>query len=659
IAADNNTAIDQQANGNLSPISGPTDLAYVIYTSGTTGQPKGVMIKHHSVVNRINWMQSYSPLNESDAVLQKTPYSFDVSVWELLWANWVGARIVIPTPGIHSSPEQLRQVILQEKVTTLHFVPSMLTGFIQSLNSSGYLLPETLTTVFCSGEALPALAVTLFNALNSNNAMLHNLYGPTEAAIDVSFFNCHQCTENIAPPIGRAIDSTRLYVCNADLSLVPTGAPGELYIGGAGLARGYLNRPDLTAERFIDNPFATEADKDKGYTRLYKTGDRVRWLPDGNLEYMGRLDNQVKIRGFRIELGEIENALAALPLVKQAVVIDREHKSERYESLNGNKYLAAYIVANIDEPVASELLHEALSACLPGYMVPSTFTLIDTIPLTINGKLDRRALPEPVLIDVDSYVAPRNEREQRLCAIWAKVLGLEQVGIRDNFFRIGGDSIIAIRVIARAQAADLYFSVQDLFSKRTIAELAPKILTSSSEQQYRPLSLLSSEQIARLSALYSDNIVDAYPASQLQMGMLVEAMRNKGTYHDVFSYQINAGFEQAGFKTLLQQLSLRHDALRTAFVEDEKHGYVALVVADVQAALEVVIEDISLDELVALEHNRPFDITQPGLYRFLVSNITRSAFRLTFSFHHAGLDGWSVASLMSELVYTYTGGGAR
>ncbi|WP_275381987.1 non-ribosomal peptide synthetase [Xenorhabdus bovienii] len=484
IAADDPSVTAGRPMDNPVPVNGATDLAYIIYTSGTTGQPKGVMLTHQSVMNRLCWMQSQYALNAADNVLQKTPYTFDVSVWELLVANWVGARIVIAPPEAHRQPETLHKLMQETGVTVVHFIPSMLSAFCQSLQALRQQLAETIRYVFCSGEALAGSQVRAFKTISPGASALINLYGPTEAAIEVTYFDTvGEFNSNV--PIGRAIDNTRLYVRDSYGNLSPIGAPGELYIGGAGVARGYWNRSALTAEYFVVNPFATAEDQVRGYTRLYKTGDLVRWRPDGNLEYLGRNDFQVKIRGYRIELGEIENALAAHPQVKQAVVIDREHE--------GNKALAAYLIT--EEMLSDELLIGYVSARLPDYMVPSSFTRIESVPLTLNGKLDRRALPAPVWVNRDDYVAPRNALETRLCAVWQDVLGLERVGIEDNFFRIGGNSLMAIKLkaaILRETEIDIPLSI--LFSHKCISLLTEWLETGS--LKYNLLNLLTPESIA-------------------------------------------------------------------------------------------------------------------------------------------------------------------
>ncbi|MDE9511634.1 amino acid adenylation domain-containing protein, partial [Xenorhabdus bovienii] len=484
IAADDPSVTAGRPMDNPVPVNGATDLAYIIYTSGTTGQPKGVMLTHQSVMNRLCWMQSQYALNAADKVLQKTPYTFDVSVWELLAANWVGARIVIAPPEAHRQPETLHKLMQETGVTVVHFIPSMLSAFCQSLQALRQQLAETIRYVFCSGEALAGSQVRAFKTISPGASALINLYGPTEAAIEVTYFDTvGEFNSNV--PIGRAIDNTRLYVREGGGNLSPIGAPGELYIGGAGVARGYWNQPELTAEYFVMNPFATAEDQVRGYTRLYKTGDLVRWRPDGNLEYLGRNDFQVKIRGYRIELGEVESALAAHPQVKQAVVIDREHE--------GNKALAAYLIT--EGILSDELLIGQVSARLPDYMVPSSFTRIESVPLTLNGKLDRRALPAPVWVNRDDYVAPRNALETQLCAVWQDVLGLERVGIEDNFFRIGGNSLMAIKLkaaILRETEIDIPLSI--LFSHKCISLLTEWLETGS--LKYNLLNLLTPESIA-------------------------------------------------------------------------------------------------------------------------------------------------------------------
>ncbi|NJM18316.1 MAG: amino acid adenylation domain-containing protein, partial [Richelia sp. SM1_7_0] len=364
-----------------NPASNTTidNLAYVIYTSGSTGKPKGVMNSHSGICNRLLWMQDTYQLTSADAVLQKTPFSFDVSVWEFFWTLMTGARLVVAQPEGHRDPNYLVNLIRKQQVTTLHFVPSMLQAFLEA---EGLEKCQSLVRVIASGEALPAqLQERFFNRLN---AQLHNLYGPTEAAVDVTYWQCKKdkLSNQNTVPIGQPIANIQIYILDKYLKSVPMGVTGEVYIGGVGIARGYLNRPDLSAEKFIPNPFSTQA------TRLYKTGDLARYLPSGDIEYIGRIDNQVKVRGLRIELGEIEAVITQYPAVRETVVVVREDKVD-------SQRIIAYVVAQTEQTLAISQLRSFLESNLPNYMVPAAFVTLEALPLTPNGKVDRKALPAP------------------------------------------------------------------------------------------------------------------------------------------------------------------------------------------------------------------------------------------------------------------------
>ncbi|WP_261595517.1 amino acid adenylation domain-containing protein, partial [Pseudoalteromonas holothuriae] len=376
-----------------------THLAYVIYTSGSTGKPKGVMVEHYSLVNRINWMDSEYGSSTDDCILQKTPFSFDVSVWEFFWPLLTGAKLLLAKPEGHKDSIYLSDLIQQHAVTKLHFVPSMLSNML----SFGELQKcKTIRQVFCSGEALLSQQVSDFYKLKIG-AVLHNLYGPTEASIDVSYWDSSSNSPADCIPIGRAINNTQLFVLNSNKELTPFGGVGELYIGGVGLARGYLNRPELTDDRFVVHPFASKQDKAKGYSRLYKTGDLARYLPDGNLEYIGRIDDQVKIRGFRIELGEIEAQLSDFESISACLVLVADSEEQQ-------KQLIAYLIPNGEIEDENEWLltiKSSLQESLPDYMVPSAFVVMRQWPLTPNGKIDRKALAgADVAIMQSQYVAP-------------------------------------------------------------------------------------------------------------------------------------------------------------------------------------------------------------------------------------------------------------
>jgi amino acid adenylation domain-containing protein len=437
--------------------------AYVIYTSGSTGKPKGAINTHKGLCNRLLWMQDTYQLEVCDRVLQKTPFSFDVSVWEFFWTLFTGATLVVAKPGGHQDLSYLVQLINQQQITTLHFVPSMLQVFLEE---PGLEKCHSIKRVICSGEALPFEQQKRF--FERIDAELHNLYGPTEAAIDVTAWKCQKNSNQKIVPIGYPIANIQIYILDNYLQPVPVGIPGELHIGGVGLARGYLNRQELTNEKFISNPF--EAAK-----RLYKTGDLARYLPDGSIEYLGRIDYQVKIRGFRIELGEIEAAINQHPSISASAVIVREDRTE-------NKSLVAYITLHPEQIVTISELRHFLESKLPNYMVPTAIVVLEALPLTPNGKVDRRALPAPdltQLIPESNFVAPYTPVEEMLAGVWAQVLGLEKVGVNDNFFELGGHSLLATRVISQIrQVFEVEIPLRSLFELPTVNELAKEIQTA-------------------------------------------------------------------------------------------------------------------------------------------------------------------------------------
>ena len=435
----------------------PDHLAYVIYTSGSTGRPKGAINAHRGVCNRLLWMQDEYGLTAWDRVLQKTPFSFDVSVWEFFWPLMMGARLVIARPEGHKDPAYLVRLIQQEGITTLHFVPSMLRVFLEAEGVTAGC--GSVKRVICSGEALPYELQERFFALL--NTELHNLYGPTEAAVDVTYWACQRGSTRKLVPIGRPVANTQMYVLDAQMNPLPVGVPGELYIGGVQVGRGYWGRPELTAEKFIPDPFRSGG-------RLYRTGDLARWLPDGAIEYLGRNDFQVKVRGFRIELGEIEAALSEHASVGQAVVVANEQTP-------GDVRLVAYLVARPQASIETAALRAYLRERLPDYMVPSAFMAMPVLPLNPSGKVDRKALPAPERSAEESagYEAPRTPTEETLAGIFAEVLKLERAGIRDDFFDLGGHSLLATQLLSRVRAAlGVDLPVRQVFETGTVAGLA-------------------------------------------------------------------------------------------------------------------------------------------------------------------------------------------
>jgi amino acid adenylation domain-containing protein len=440
-----------------NPSSGvtPDNLSYVIYTSGSTGQPKGVMIEHRAICNNLLWIQQIWKLDGRDRVLQKTSFSFDVSVKEFFWPLIAGARLVLARPGGHRDPAYLRRVIAEQGITVVHFVPSMLRLF---LAEPGLETCASLRLVMCGAEALPWELQERFFALLP--ADLFHLYGPTEAAISVTGWVCERNSRREMVPLGRAMSNVQIYILDGHRNPLPVGVAGEVYIGGVALARGYLHRAAETVEKFVPNHFS-----EAGGARLYKSGDRARYLADGNLEFLGRMDQQVKVRGFRIELGEIESVLLECAGVESAVAVVQDVGE-------GNRKIVAYVVA---PGVTARQLRSHAAEKLPGHMVPAAFVPLEKLPLMPNGKVDRQALPRADFSRPElggEYAGPRTAVEEQVAAIWAQVLKLDRVGIHDNFFELGGDSLMAMQVISRVRnrfAEDL--PLRSIFEAPTVAGL--------------------------------------------------------------------------------------------------------------------------------------------------------------------------------------------
>lgn len=470
----------------------PGDLAYVIYTSGSTGAPKGVMNEHRALVNRINWMQRKYPIGAEDVILQKTTYTFDVSVWELTWWFFAGARMAFLVPGGEKNPGAMIEAIERYGVTTMHFVPSMLGAFLTFLEKSDRGVLQRLVSlrrVFASGEALTLSHTEKFYALPGvNGTTLHNLYGPTEAAIDVSYYDCPAATRLRTVPIGRPIDNIQLYIVDAFGRLQPVGVPGELCIAGDGLARGYLNNEALTKEKFVDNPFVPG-------TKMYRTGDLARWFPRGDIEYLGRIDSQVKIRGFRIELGDIQAHILSFGGVKDAVVAS-------VSDGGGENALCAWVVPKEGEALSVDALCAHLAAKLPEYMLPQSFVELAELPLSRNGKINHKMLPKPAMSErrgLDA-VPPRDDLEMGIHKVWSAVLGKDGFGVTDDFFSttVGGDSIRAIEVVCALPRRDsALIDITDFYQNPTIEALA-ELYRASRSRDGQPAR--RSDILVRLSA---------------------------------------------------------------------------------------------------------------------------------------------------------------
>ncbi|MCP4654143.1 MAG: amino acid adenylation domain-containing protein, partial [bacterium] len=614
--------------------------AYVIFTSGSTGQPKGCTNSHRAIVNRLLWMQETYQLGPEDRVLQKTPFSFDVSVWEFFWPLMTGACLVLARPGGHRDPVYLHRVVRERRITTVHFVPSMLRSFLES---PGLDAGTSLRWVIASGEALPADLRD--HPAKLPRTVLHNLYGPTEAAVDVTFQPCDVVSDNDVVAIGRPISNLRMHLLDATLRPVPVGVAGELFIAGMGLGRGYHARPGLTAERFIPNPEGREAGE-----RMYRTGDLARFLPDGRIEFLGRIDHQVKIRGFRIELGEIEAVLRRHPSVGEVVVVNREDAS-------GTQTLAAYLTPHDQVPGGEgewlRPLRGFLEQRLPEYMVPAAFTALDALPLTASGKVDRNALPAPGAESGEAeLVVPETPLEEILAGIWAEVLGRERVGTRDDFFALGGHSLLATRVISRIRRhLGVELPLHSFFQVPTVAQLARRV-----EQATR------TELPALVPVPRKGNLPLSFAQERL---WFIDRMVTPGEPGAV-AYNIPAAIRLHGSLNVsllvasLNAIVRRHESLRTTFREID--GRPVQVVAP---SLEVVAPVVDLSalaqerqetrarELAAVEAARPFDLRRGPLVRALLLRLTPQEHVAVFTLHHIISDGWSQGLLVRELSAWY------
>ncbi|WP_055700599.1 non-ribosomal peptide synthetase [Streptomyces silaceus] len=695
--------------------AGPGDPAYLIYTSGSTGRPKGVAVPHRAIVNRLAWMQGTYGLTADDRVLQKTPASFDVSVWEFFWALTEGATVVLARPDGHRDPVYLAELIHARRVTTLHFVPSMLAAYVQTMEATPHA-PDwaaSLRRVFCSGEALMGADARRWRDLTSRPGHgpvpLHNLYGPTEAAVDVTHFPYEGATEQ-AVPIGHPVWNTRLHVLDPYLRPVPDGVPGELYLAGVQLARGYHGRAALTAERFVADPFGAPGE------RMYRTGDLVRRRADGSVEYLGRTDRQVKIRGNRIELGEIETALAALPGVARAAVIARDGA------------LVGYAVPAHGTDPDVEALRTGLADALPATMVPSVLVVIGELPLTPSGKLDQNALPAPEAAPRSGGRAPRDDRERALCAVFTDVLGIDGIGADDDFFVLGGDSLTSIAVATRAREQGLALSPRDVFEHRTPEALAaaaaptgpepaagaapadgvtvsasdagqaaaalqavlaaqqqsgaavdPALqallaqLTAAApqtpEEPVVPAPLggldLTEEETARVHAVAGLPVADIWPLSPLQEGMYFHATYDAGDALDVYQSQESLDFDRRvdadRLRAACRALLARNTSLRAGFTSDGLPRPVQFIVDD--AEIPLAEEDLShlpadeqdarVEELLAADRRHRFDLTAAPLCRLLLIRLGDGRDRLVVTHHLILWDGWSAWLFLEELFTLY------
>ncbi|MBS0358349.1 MAG: AMP-binding protein, partial [Proteobacteria bacterium] len=581
---------------------------------------------------------------------------FDFSVWELWGALLKGGKLIIPVLEEVKDLKLFYDLCVSHRVSVLNQTPSSFYALSEIMSGETESRIESLKYIIFGGEALQVELLKKWWKYSKERGLktvLVNMYGITETTVHVTYKQLLEGEESYSN-IGKRLRDLKTYVLDSHMHPVPVGVVGELYVGGAGLARGYLNLEEQTQARFVENPYASEEDKLRGYTRLYKTGDLVRWRAHGDLEYIGRNDFQVKLRGHRIELGEIEHVFASYEGIEQVCVL-----LSRREVGEETGYLVGYYVS--PKEIESALLSKHVSERLPEYMVPSAYVWMSSFPFTENGKLDRAKLPKATFKgDERDYVAPRTELEKQISEIWSNILGIEKVGITDDFFRLGGDSILSIRIISKIRKLGIDANVNDLIKNKTIKNLLNTVIHSneSIEKNYTSYSLIAEQtkqSILTKVVKRPDEIADIYPASYLQMGMLIESMKTEdGTYHDIFSYAINADFNQEKFFKYWESLIEKHELLRSSFIEDPEEGFLLLIhkKIDLTKKYHLIEEKINLSDFIAAERKRGIEIHKPGLFRLYVKP-EKTGFVLVFSFHHAITDGWSVASLIAEFINAY------
>ncbi len=652
--------IATRSGDNPASVATPEQTAYIIYTSGSTGKPKGTLVTHENVMRLFASSDSIFKFNASDVWTLFHSYAFDFSVWELWGALLYGGKLVVVPYWVSRAPDSFYSLLRHEGVTVLNQTPS---AFRQLMNAEAAAEegPESLSlrVVIFGGEALEIQSLRPWFARHGDELpMMVNMYGITETTVHVTWrvLRSADMGKGVGSAIGAPLDDLQVYVLDNQQELLPTGVWGEFYVGGGGVARGYLNRPELTAERFVPDPFNPRAG-----ARLYRTGDVGRYLANGELEYLGRADAQVKIRGHRIELGEVEVALHAHERVREAVVLAKEDAS-------GDKRLVAYVVAARDaegQPIVDEL-RGFLKERLPEYMVPAAFVALDAMPLTSNGKVDRRALLALEIKRVEpgrSLTRPRTEEEEILASIWAEVLGVDEVGIDDNFFALGGDSIRSVWLVAKAKERGIEFSLQQLFQHQTIRGLVSAsdaemsdVAQSTGDEAFRLISVEDREKLP-------ENIEDAYPLTMLQAGMLFEGAYNEqeAVYHNVSTYHLQAPFDLPAMEAAMRRVIQKHPVLRTSFDLLNFSEPLQLVHRHIELPLRVddlrdVPEAEQEQRLAAWfeeEKRRAFDWATAPLLRFHVHRRSAERFQFNFTEHHAILDGWSVAAMLTELFQTY------
>ncbi|HET9711735.1 MAG TPA: amino acid adenylation domain-containing protein, partial [Pyrinomonadaceae bacterium] len=643
--------ISAESEENPTVTALPENLAYVIYTSGSTGKPKGTLITHRGAVNYLWWARDYYKVKDANGAIVFSPITFDMVVTSLFAPLLTGTKVKLiadesPLDGL------IESVKTDRDLSFVKLTPAHLEMMAQEIPAES--VSDWSRAFIVGGEALMAESISFWRR-NAPHTRIINEYGPTETVVGCCVYDVTQDTPATGPvSIGWPTANTQLYVLDDRMQLVPKGVAGELFISGDGVARGYHKRPSLTAERFVPDPFSTTPG-----ARMYKTGDLARLSSNAGLDYLGRNDQQLKIRGYRIEPGEIESVLRQHPSVREALVVAQEEK-------RGEKRLVAYIVIDRKRGVSISELRNFVSMQVPDYMVPAYFIKLDAFPLARSGKVDRKALPSPdgIRPDIDElYIPPRTLIEETLCAIWAEVLDIERVGIDDNFFTLGGDSIRSIQVRARALRKGLNIENRHLFQHHTIRELA-RVVAFADEGaieavKTEPFSLVSDAD----RAILGDDVEDAYPLTKLQAGMIFHTEFNpdSAVYHDMHSFRMRARLDEDMLEKAVNQTIARHPELRTSF--DLRRFSVPLQLVHKSVPANIAFEDLShlageelrfaVEQRLEEEKQLHFNYEQAPLHRFHIIRRSDEEFQFMLIFHHAILDGWSAATLLTELFHRY------
>jgi amino acid adenylation domain-containing protein len=605
----------------------PENLAYVIYTSGSTGKPKGVMIEHVSLLNHMLWMQKTFAFSTAEKILQKTPFSFDASVWEFYAPLLVGGMLVMAKPDGHIDSDYLAQTVQQHQITVLQLVPSL---FKMLLDEAAFQTEVPLRYLFCGGETFWYELCQNFYQLQKTT-QLYNLYGPTETTIDASYWHC----DSRAIAIGHPIANTQIYILDAHHSPTPIGIQGELCIAGRGLARGYLNRPELTLSKFIEVDIFGEP------KRLYKTGDLARWRSDGNLEYLGRLDYQVKLRGFRIELGEIEATLTQHDAVTEAVVVLIKDED--------NPRLAAYVTLATPRDDIASLLRTWLKARLPEYMLPASFTVLEKLPLTPNGKIDRNALPAPELAQPDVVVEPQSDFERLLAQIWSEVLGYDITNTQTDFFEAGGHSLLATQLVSRIRERfAVEMPLKKVFEHARLQEQADWLAHQQRGTLLPPLTPLAEGEPLVLSF------------AQLRLWFLAQLDGPSATYNMPATLRLQGELSKDALQQTFISLIEHHLNLRLCFPEVDGQATVQVLAVynpvrliDLSALPNNGQQQRVANHLIEVFANAPFDLTTGPLMRVKLLKLKTQEHLLLFNMHHIISDGWSISVMVRQWAERY------